>query len=91
MKRPAGFVCDGTCAGNEFGDCNHFDSNSGLRGSADVVIDAAKAFILGYEFEREPSTQARHFIDVLGRWRGTPLEIGRNGEGGYVVCKPTRT
>jgi hypothetical protein len=26
------FVCDGTCSGNEFGDCNHGDSNSGLRG-----------------------------------------------------------
>jgi len=24
------FVCDGTCAGNELGDCNHGDSNDGL-------------------------------------------------------------
>lgn len=24
------FVCDGTCAGNEFGDCNHGESNDGL-------------------------------------------------------------
>ena len=25
------FVCDGTCAGNELGDCNHGDSNDGLQ------------------------------------------------------------
>jgi len=30
-SRPEGFVCDGTCAGNELGDCNHVDSNDGLR------------------------------------------------------------
>lgn len=28
------FVCDGTCAGNELGDCNHGDSNDGLRKKA---------------------------------------------------------
>ena len=26
------FVCDGACAGNELGDCNHGDSNDGLGG-----------------------------------------------------------
>jgi hypothetical protein len=25
------FVCDGTCAGNELGDCNHGASNDGLQ------------------------------------------------------------
>jgi hypothetical protein len=31
MKKPEGFVCDGTCAGNELGDCNHGEPNDGLQ------------------------------------------------------------
>jgi len=31
MGMPQGFVCDGTCAGNELGDCNHGESNDGLN------------------------------------------------------------
>jgi hypothetical protein len=46
MGRPKGFVCDGTCAGNELGDCNHGDSNDGLH---HVPNREDASWNLGYE------------------------------------------
>ena len=37
------FVCDGTCAGNEFGDCNHGDSNDGLHRTSEWNLGYAQA------------------------------------------------
>ena len=48
------FVCDGTCAGNELGDCNHGDSNDGLGGKRPVSTEP------GSDEELKPLTFAVH-------------------------------
>lgn len=42
------FVCDGSCAGNEFGDCNHGDSNDGLPRPIPQNEREEAAWNLGY-------------------------------------------
>jgi hypothetical protein len=51
------------------------------------VAEAAEAFILDYEFDRLPSRAAKRLVEAISVWSGVPLQIGRNGEGGYVVSK----
>lgn len=43
------FVCDGTCAGNELGDCNHGELNDGLGGKKLRAEHPESAWNDGYD------------------------------------------
>lgn len=75
MARTEGFVCDGSCAGNELGDCNHGDSNDGLRSTSEREdaswnLGYAQAVdeVLGEVRERSP-TIASAIMNKFPTWK----------------------
>lgn len=50
----AALQCDGTCAGNEFGDCNHGEVNDGLRRRRMAKVCGDKVFVLCIRPAGEP-------------------------------------
>ena len=70
------FVCDGTCAGNELGDCNHGDSNDGAPTAAledDVVRALVISLIAFVASAKAPHEAKMDALDAIGKLRARLL------------------
>ncbi len=62
------FVCDGTCAGNELGDCNHFGSNSGIKptnATEGAAVDERTAIVHWMRTAYPRNRHAREWADAI--------------------------